>query len=1226
MDTMLEPIPDYTDYGHRPPETFLGKFLDFISRGQYASAAFVDTIANDANSNFMDALINAKNELIEPKKRLSYADVITRYNPQFSFEHPSTTSMLGFIGDVALDPLTWLTSPARKLTLLGKSRIAEETAKLFQAGKSTFDLEGITKAAAEVVAKKPTLGTVALKGISGLPAETEAELFAGFPEVNRLIGSVEQAENLVKSGVIDRKTGEELTAKTSAYIASLLEGKGHQVTASEVTKLAKANQAIGYDSVKGILTEADKDWVRNQVGAKLKVQPERWVYDNVKETQPLFEALKQNEKMVKAGLLDRNTAAEFARKTRSDIKNALINRGWQVVPEAKVIPEGIGASLSEQYKLLKMQTPLPEIEVQLNIPIDWSLNYKVRAKAEKAVADAAAAGEQGLFEGGGIKFAGQTIVPSEAVSRFTNALGLNKLGTAIKQNKLIEDLMLLVNRNFGWAPEYVAMRKATEVAKDRIQDEMKEVGLKMFTKFDTDERKLVQQVMYDVDQAQGMHYNDLIKDFTTPTSEQKQAAVDAVWTTADSRREEITTSLLKNHPKEKEMRNLLLQMYQGYEEIGAQLKEAGLLKHLLPNFTPRMYDLIKEPVEFLNDLPMLRNPFAAPGTKTRVFEGVDDAIEKGLNPEMDAMVLYTKRMTEARRTLIMDRYKKALETGFPEGVPKKYAKDFRFIGDGDYPRGFSDGANSLLRFYDKGLNVFRKLATAASTAFAPRQFQQNFMQQLLTIGTRAFGAFHPEVIHDTGLLLSYGSHMFPEGSEIAGKLMSEGRIVNAYGHPQTFGEVWKDFKSTGLDSGRSIVGAESMSRNVSKELQKEQALLNRYGPEWIGLRKTLGEAGNYWGWASHVENYSKAAMWLNARRMGYSVEEAADLAYKAMFDYAHGLTGFERQFARRIIPFYSFQRFAIPLVVNTLLSHPGRIKNTANFVKEGYKQFFTAIGKATGGEKLNQSELYSLPGYLLDQHFDHWDEDRKAIFRRVANLTPIEVFDMMQEDKDGKFDLLKTVQRSVMAQMAPLIRIPFELALDRSFFTDKAIAFSKDNPRAGVIGKATPQGVLANIVALIGGSQAGVLGLGAGAATKSVIPQDVARFVMGAMGWTDGIDPKTGEQTVYLNPRLAYTATGLFPALQKAIRIERYQSPDDKWFELLGGVTTQRLDLRQVYGQKRKADTYRIQELSQEAKEAFEAGRLNEYEQRKDELEALLARLKEQYAKINPEAIRGATQ
>jgi hypothetical protein len=81
--------------------------LDFLSRGQYASAGFFDALIND-DSSIGDALSLAASELISPTRRRSFEDVIRRANPDFAANNPMAVKILGTLGDIALDPTTYV--------------------------------------------------------------------------------------------------------------------------------------------------------------------------------------------------------------------------------------------------------------------------------------------------------------------------------------------------------------------------------------------------------------------------------------------------------------------------------------------------------------------------------------------------------------------------------------------------------------------------------------------------------------------------------------------------------------------------------------------------------------------------------------------------------------------------------------------------------------------------------------------------------------------------------------------------------------------------------------------------------------------------------------------------------------------------------------------------------------------------------------------------------------
>src|SRR6266545_2251201 len=61
--------------------------LEFISRPQYASAKFADSLADPSKSIF-DAMLGAFQEFVSPSEKLSYSDVIKHRAPEFAKMYP----------------------------------------------------------------------------------------------------------------------------------------------------------------------------------------------------------------------------------------------------------------------------------------------------------------------------------------------------------------------------------------------------------------------------------------------------------------------------------------------------------------------------------------------------------------------------------------------------------------------------------------------------------------------------------------------------------------------------------------------------------------------------------------------------------------------------------------------------------------------------------------------------------------------------------------------------------------------------------------------------------------------------------------------------------------------------------------------------------------------------------------------------------------------------------
>lgn len=132
---------------------------------------------------------------------------------------------------------------------------------------------------------------------------------------------------------------------------------------------------------------------------------------------------------------------------------------------------------------------------------------------------------------------------------------------------------------------------------------------------------------------------------------------------------------------------------------------------------------------------------------------------------------------------------------------------------------------------------------------------------------------------------------------------SEDDVIEGLG---TVGELRKKEQELGLTGGFTgdIVDPEGSNKYVE------------------GLNKVLGvEKMSKLNGA--LEDNARRALWLDGMRKGLSPEEAADNVFKALFDYAD-LTDFEKDYAKRFIPFYAFSRKNIPATLETLITKPGQ--------------------------------------------------------------------------------------------------------------------------------------------------------------------------------------------------------------------------------------------------------------------------------------------------------------
>ena len=110
-----------------------------------------------------------------------------------------------------------------------------------------------------------------------------------------------------------------------------------------------------------------------------------------------------------------------------------------------------------------------------------------------------------------------------------------------------------------------------------------------------------------------------------------------------------------------------------------------------------------------------------------------------------------------------------------------------------------------------------------------------------------------------------------------------------------------------------------------------------------GARQAVSENGRIKGLAGHVrsrmmrlnevvDEFSRAAVYHNGRRLNMPHEEAWHRASTAMVDYGN-LSNFERRVVRSVLPFYSWQKGILNVTLNQFIDHPARTRLIQAFGK-----------------------------------------------------------------------------------------------------------------------------------------------------------------------------------------------------------------------------------------------------------------------------------------------------
>jgi len=181
-----------------------------------------------------------------------------------------------------------------------------------------------------------------------------------------------------------------------------------------------------------------------------------------------------------------------------------------------------------------------------------------------------------------------------------------------------------------------------------------------------------------------------------------------------------------------------------------------------------------------------------------------------------------------------------------------------------------------------------------------------------------------------------------------------------------------------------------------------------------------------------ADNYFRLNIFIEGMERGMAAPEAMRFAQKYMFDYAHALTPFERQAMRRMFPFYTFARFNIPLMLETMYQRPGLI---------------SGLGKTQQLLRDDESPIEELiPGFVREgwQFFPQIKNGKMQVWRG-ANLIAAEDLSFIGDLtrwRTGGFR--EGTMKELIGRLNPLAKLPFELAAGKDFFFNRDIVEDSD--------------------------------------------------------------------------------------------------------------------------------------------------------------------------------------
>jgi len=147
------------------------------------------------------------------------------------------------------------------------------------------------------------------------------------------------------------------------------------------------------------------------------------------------------------------------------------------------------------------------------------------------------------------------------------------------------------------------------------------------------------------------------------------------------------------------------------------------------------------------------------------------------------------------------------------------------------------------------------------------------------------------------------------------------------------------------------------------------------------------------------------------------------------------LTAFERNFARRMMPFYVWTRRNAPHMFELLAKSPGKMTPIGHLVETG--RAATDYDESVSPDWLR--DLFPVPTPIEG-------ETGKQFFATAGVLPIAEVGDILSLFKGGPKELPENFVREVIGRMPPMLKLPLELAFQKDIYFQQDLKGYKRAP------------------------------------------------------------------------------------------------------------------------------------------------------------------------------------
>jgi hypothetical protein len=340
---------------------------------------------------------------------------------------------------------------------------------------------------------------------------------------------------------------------------------------------------------------------------------------------------------------------------------------------------------------------------------------------------------------------------------------------------------------------------------------------------------------------------------------------------------------------------------------------------------------------------------------------------------------------------------------------------------------------ALLSSFDHMTNVFKTSVTSIWPAFFGRNAISNVWQSMMDIGHLALNPAN----HMMAAQLQLNSHALenlaadlaerstPEAFQKYMEMANKVILKDDRGYEWTVGELDRVIRDNVVAFNPSVLGMMDAGLTSSERMHElEDALFAKTDKWGTAIKQHYNPFKQSFGpfvvgrnLANWTESEPRILNFLANLKNSGDVSFAAHQTKQFLYDHAN-LTPFERNFLRRIIPFYSYTRKNMEGMVQTLIHKPGRT--------DLFRNVYMNVGDVMAGGNLSDQERSMLPAWMRD--------GLDIVTKR--NGENVNILKTMGAPFEAPFDELG----NLFGGINPLIKGPIEQATGYSFFEGKPLS------------------------------------------------------------------------------------------------------------------------------------------------------------------------------------------